>query len=162
MRLKVLDSNGVEQIIEAQSIVLADGSFLDGTGGVAHVAIKAQIQFTDYYAQIDGAAGAADNALIYESGDISMLNYIAVENRSAVAVDIFGTLDGTFNASQPAIAVELTDDVTTGGGKSITIPANKTGIVPIARGVKFNKIKVLQAAAGTISAGAVLITLSNV
>jgi len=38
MRLKVLDPNGQEQIIEAQSIVLGDGSFLGGANGAAHVA----------------------------------------------------------------------------------------------------------------------------
>lgn len=100
-----------------------------------------------------GAAGAADNDALYISGDVSAYSYHLIENRSGVAIDVHVTSDGTFNASQPAAAVLLTDDVTTGGGvKVVSIAANKSGIL---RG-KFKKIRIDQAAAGSISAGAVV------
>lgn len=102
-----------------------------------------------------GAAGAADNDVLHTLTDASMWNMYAVENRSAVAVDVQVTLDGTFNASQPSAAVELTDDVTAGGGiRSITIPSNKTGVL---RGIgKFKSVRTSQAAAGTIAVGTVV------
>lgn len=100
-----------------------------------------------------GLAGAADNAVIYTSVDVSGYNYHTIENRSGNSVDVQVTTDGTFNASQPSAAVLLTDDVTTGGGVLVlAIPTNKTGVL---RG-KFKNIQVSQVGAGTITAGTVV------
>lgn len=104
-----------------------------------------------------GAAGAADNALIYTSVDISGYGYHSIENRSAVAVDVWVTRDGTFNASQPAQQVILTDALTGDTVSVVSIPANKTGYF---RG-KQNNLKVLQNGAGTINAGEVVIFHGN-
>jgi len=98
-----------------------------------------------------GAAGAADNSVIYTSGDVSMYDYHIIENTSGETMDIFVSVDGT-NFTTAAAAVELIDDVTTGGGvKSITIPTTKTAIL---RG-KYKKIRVDQNGAGVPAAGEV-------
>ena len=112
------------------------------TDDALHVALQSYSFPAQWFVQVDGAVGTNDNDTIYESGDVSMYNYHVIENMSAGAgsCDVFISLDGT-NYTGSAAAVELIDDVTTGGGvKVITIPQNKTGIL---RG-KFNKIKVLQ------------------
>lgn len=127
----------------------------EGTGGAAHVRLTSSdvAHPSQRYLTWSGAVGAADNAVLYTSVDVSGYNYHAIENRSAVPVDVLITVDGTFNASQPSAAVLLTDDVTTGGGVlSITIPANKTGIL----NGKFMNIRVQQVGAGSITINTVV------
>ena len=97
------------------------------------------------------AAGAADNAVLYTSPDVSKYNYHIIENESGATVDVFVSVDGT-NYSTAAASVVLVDDVTTGGGIAVIEIANdKIGIL---RG-KFRKIRVIQKGAGTATAGGV-------
>lgn len=98
-----------------------------------------------------GDAGAADNDVLYTSGDVSNKNYHAIQNASAVAIDVHVTADGTFNASQAAQGVVLNNSLTGDDVTSLTIPANTTGYLL----KKVKGIRVDQAAAGTIAAGAV-------
>ena len=91
-------------------------------------------------------AGAAGNDVLYTSADISMYNYHVIENTDvSVPLAVYVSLDGTnFNATP--VAVELLDDVTTGGGiKAVSIETLKVGVL---KG-KFMKIKCLQVGAGT-------------
>ena len=91
-------------------------------------------------------AGAADNAVLYTSTDVSMYNYHAIENfaTSSAAMDVYVSLDGTnFNAT--AVSTRLMDDVTTGDGINvITIPVGKIGVFNF----KVAKIQILQDGAG--------------
>jgi hypothetical protein len=91
------------------------------------------------YLEFTGTAGAADNALIYTSGDVSAYNihYIFVSGTNSADVEV--SFDGTNYSS--AVSVLLADDVTTGGGiKAITIPTGKVGILE----GKFKNIRVRQ------------------
>lgn len=96
-----------------------------------------------WYLEFQGTAGSADNDVIYQSGDVSMYNHHAITVSGVDNADVYGAVDGT---NYVLVSVELTDDVTTGGGvKVVTIPPGKTGIV---RG-KYKKIRVLQDGATT-------------
>jgi hypothetical protein len=93
-------------------------------------------------------AGAADNAVLYTSTDISFFNYHIIENfaTSTAAIDVYVSLDGTnFNAT--AVGVQLADDVSAGGTNVITIPIGKIGILHKPAG-KVVKIQCLQDGAG--------------
>ena len=99
------------------------------------------------------AAGAADNAVLYTSPDVSKFNYHIFDNTSGETVDIWVSVDGT-NYAATAASVELIDDVTTGGGiKVIEIATTKTGIL---RG-KFRNVRVIQKGAGEPAAGEVIV-----
>ncbi len=124
MRLKVTDANGVIQTIEAESIVLGDGSFLGGINGAASVAVKSQPFTTDDYMQIDGTAQSVITNDIYLSGDVSTFDYHAIEAITADA-KVEKTLDGT-NWTQ--IALEIESDVVAGQPKSLTIADTEVGI----------------------------------
>lgn len=92
----------------------------------------------DVYLEWAGAAGAADNALIYTSGNVSRFNYHTIAVTGTNAADVEVTLDGT---TWHVASTLLADDVTTGGGIAvITIPTGKLGIL---RG-KFKQIRVRQ------------------
>ena len=81
----------------------------------------------DKYFEWAGTAGAADNALIYTSGDVSGFNYHTISVTGTDAADVEVTLDGT---TWNLVSTLLADDVTTGGGvKVITIPTTKLGIL---------------------------------
>lgn len=125
-----------------------------GTDGAAHNRLASSVYGNDpatWYLEWSGAAGTADNDVIYTSPDVSAYNYHIIENTSGETMDIFVSVDGT-NFTTAAASVELIDDVTTGGGvKSITIPTVKTAIL---KG-KFKKIRVDQNGAGTPAAGEV-------
>jgi hypothetical protein len=81
----------------------------------------------DQYSEWAGTAGAADNALIYTSGNVSEFNYHTISVTGTDAADVEVTVDGsTWNI----VSTLLADDVTTGGGvKVITIPTGKLGIL---------------------------------
>ena len=99
------------------------------------------------------AAGAADNAVLYTSPDVSKFNYHIIDNRSGESVDVWVSIDGT-NYSQTAASVRLIDDVTTGDGINvIDIATTKTGIL---RG-KFRNVRILQKGAGNPAAGEIVI-----
>jgi len=92
----------------------------------------------DSYLEWAGTAGAADNAVIYTSGDVSRFNYHTIAVTGTSPSDVEVTLDGT---TWHVVATVLADDVTTGGGIAvITIPTGKLGIL---RG-KFKQIRVLE------------------
>ena len=121
------------------------------TSGAAHVETQAGSVWTygnwPQYVTLaaDFTAGAADNAVLYTSGDVSTYNVHMIENLAASTnnMDVFGSLDGT-NFNVTPLAVELMDDVTTGGGvKVVAIAPGKIGIL---RG-KYKAIKVQQAGA---------------
>jgi hypothetical protein len=98
-------------------------------------------------------AGAADNAVLYTSPDVSKFNYHIIDNRSGETVDIWVSVDGT-NYAQTAASVRLIDDVTTGDGVNvIDIATTKTGIL---RG-KFRNVRVIQKGAGSPAAGEIVI-----
>ena len=98
-------------------------------------------------------AGAADNAVLYTSPDVSKFNYHIIDNRSGESVDIWVSVDGT-NYAQTAASVRLIDDVTTGDGVNvIDIATTKTGIL---RG-KFRNVRVIQKGAGSPAAGEIVI-----
>jgi hypothetical protein len=98
-------------------------------------------------------AGAADNAVLYTSPDVSKFNYHIIDNRSGESVDVWVSIDGT-NYSQTAASVRLIDDVTTGDGVNvIDIATTKTGIL---RG-KFRNVRILQKGAGNPAAGEIVI-----
>ena len=90
------------------------------------------------YFEWAGTAGAADNAIIYTSGDVSGFNYHTISVTGTDAADVEVSLDGsTWNI----VSTLLADDVTTGGGvKVITIPTAKLGILH----GQFKKIRVRQ------------------
>lgn len=92
----------------------------------------------DSYVEWAGTAGAADNALIYTSGNVSRFNYHTISVTGTDPADVEVTLDGsTWNI----VSTLLADDVTTGGGiKVITIPTGKLGILH----GKFKQIRVRQ------------------
>ena len=95
------------------------------------------------------SAGAADNAVLYTSPDVSKYNYHIIENASDETVDVWVSVDGT-NYAAVAASVLLINDVTTGGGINvIDLPTDTTGIL---RGM-FKKVRVLQKGAGTPAAG---------
>ena len=99
------------------------------------------------------AAGAADNAVLYTSPDVSKFNYHIIDNRSGESVDVWVSIDGT-NYSQTAASVRLIDDVTTGDGINvIDIATTKTGIL---RG-KFRNVRIIQKGAGNPAAGEIVI-----
>lgn len=89
-----------------------------------------------YYLEFTGAAGGADNAVIYTSGDVSMYNTHYVQ-ATAGTVDVDVTLDGTNWIAAVA-------------GRSLVATASTTHVVDAASGVcleikgKFKKIRVLQ------------------
>ena len=100
-------------------------------------------------------AGAADNAVLYTSPDVSKFNYHIFDNRSGETVDIWVSVDGT-NYAQTAASVRLIDDVTAGTSGPINvidIATTKTGIL---RG-KFRNIRVIQKGAGSPAAGEIVI-----
>jgi len=100
-----------------------------------------------WYLPWTGTNGAADNAVIYTSPDVSMYNYHTIKVSGTNSADVQVTLDGTNWTT--AVAVELADNVTTGGGvKVLSIPTGKVGVL---RG-KFRGIRVLQD--GTTNANA--------
>jgi len=106
---------------------------------------NANLSGGDYTNGAASAAGAADNAVLYTSLDVSKYNYHIIENESGATVDVFVSVDGT-NYSTAAASVVLVDDVTTGGGIAvIDIADNKIGVL---RG-KFRKVRVIQKGAGT-------------
>ena len=93
---------------------------------------------TDSYLEWAGTAGAADNAVIYTSPNVTRFNYHAISVTGTNDADIEATLDGT---TWQLVATTLQDDVTTGGGiKVITIA---TGSIGVLKG-KFKQIRVLQ------------------
>jgi len=92
----------------------------------------------DQYIEWAGTAGAADNALIYASGNVSRFNYHTIAVTGTNSADVEATIDGT---TWHVVATVLADDVTTGGGIAvITIP---TGKLCILKG-KFKQIRVRQ------------------
>jgi hypothetical protein len=112
---------------------------------------NANLSGGDYTNGGASAAGAADNAVLYTSLDVSKYNYHVIENESGATVDVFVSVDGT-NYSTAAASVVLVDDVTTGGGIAvIDIADNKIGIL---RG-KYRKVRVIQKGAGTAVAAGV-------
>ena len=97
--------------------------------------------------------GSADNVVLYTSVDVSKYNYHVFDNTSGETIDIYVSVDGT-NFSTLAAAVELINDVTTGGGlKHIDLATTETGIL---RG-KFAKVRVVQKGAGVPAAGEIKI-----
>ena len=101
------------------------------------------------YLEWTGAAGAADNAVIYTSGDVSMYNYHTIfNNDNDETVDVHVSVDGT-NFFGP-VAVQILDEVTD------VLPEIAVGIgkVGVLKG-KFKAIKVLQVTAGAIGVGLV-------
>ncbi len=99
---------------------------------------ETQSFFGGKYVEWAGTAGAADNTLIYTSGDVSAFNYHSISVTGTDAADVEVTLDGTtWNIASTLLA----DDVTTGGGVNvITIPTGKLGIL---KG-KFKGVRVRQ------------------
>jgi len=106
-----------------------------------HVIVQSITFPVSAWLDIVGVAGAADT-----SGNVQDKNYHVIENASSVAIDVFGSVDGS-NYPAAAIAVEIHDDVTS--TPSVTIPAGKIGII---RG-KYKAIEIRQAAAGSIANG---------
>lgn len=103
----------------------------------------------DYDNFTSADAGAADNDVLYTSGDVSKKNYHVIQNKDTVVVDVEASVDGT-----TFTLVHVSDTRAAFGDSHVaTIPGGEIGIL---RG-KFKKIRVLQAAAGTIEAGNVLI-----
>lgn len=99
------------------------------------------------------SAGAADNAVLYTSPDVSKFNYHIIDNRSGETVDVFVSVDGT-NYSTTAASLELINDVTAGGPtKNIDLATTETGIL---RG-KFRNIRIDQKGAGTPAAGEIVV-----
>ena len=94
---------------------------------------------SEKYLEFTGTAGAADNAVIYTSPDVSAYNYHTIAVTGTNAADVEVSLDGT-NWIGP-VAVRLHDDVTTGGG--IDVVSIPTGDFGILKG-KFKNIRVLQ------------------
>lgn len=94
-----------------------------------------------YKSSTETGGATADNTVVYQSDDVSIYNYHAIENTSTTdPVDVYVSLDGTNYATAAASAV-LQDDVTTGGGIAvITIPVGKVGVVS----GRYKKIKVLK------------------
>jgi len=92
----------------------------------------------DSYLEWAGTAGAADNAVIYTSGDISKFNHHTIAVTGTNSSDVEVTLDGT---TWHVASVKLIDDVTTGGGiQVITIPTGKLGVLT----GKFKQLRVKQ------------------
>jgi len=90
------------------------------------------------YIEWTGTAGAADNALIYTSTDISRYNFHTIAVTGTDAADVEVTVDGT---NWNLVSTYLADDVTTGGGvKVITIPTAKLAIL----NGQFKQIRVRQ------------------
>ena len=95
-------------------------------------------QAGDSYSAWAGTAGAADNAVIYTSGDISKFNYHTIAVTGTSPSDVEVTIDGT---TWHVASVTLIDNVTTGGGiQVITIPTGKMGYI---RG-KFKQLRVIE------------------
>lgn len=118
--------------------LVKDQTYTNGGAHVRTIASDVQDPAT-WYLEFIGTAGAADNAVIYQSGDVSMYNYHTIEVTGTDAADVFVSVDGT-NFVGP-VGVRLHDDLTTGGGIDvITIP---TGDIGILRG-KYKAIKVQQ------------------
>ena len=94
---------------------------------------------TKEYLEWVGVAGAADNAVVYTSPDVSGYNYHTIAATGTDAVDVEVSLDNTTWIGP--VSVRLGDDVTTGGGVDVvSIPTAKYGVL---RG-KFRSIRVLQ------------------
>jgi len=115
-----------------------------GTNGAAHVQSQAGSVWAygnypaTWYLPWTGTAGAADNAVIYTSPDVTTYNYHTFTVSGTNSADVYVSHDGV---TYDLMAVTLTDDVTTGGGvKVVTIPTGKTGFF---KG-KFKYIQVLQ------------------
>lgn len=92
----------------------------------------------DRYVEWAGTAGAAENALIYTSPNVSRFNYHTIAVTGTNSADVEATIDG---GVWHLVATLLADDVTTGGGVAvITIP---TGKLAVLKG-KFKQIRVRQ------------------
>ena len=104
----------------------------------------------DWSSNVTSDAGAAANAVLYTSVDVSKYNYHVIQNNDAVgSIDFEASVDGvTFKPIYVADQTGANSDALTA-----TLAPSKIGII---RG-KFKAIKVLQVAAGAISAGNVLI-----
>lgn len=96
-------------------------------------------------------AGAADDDVLYTSGDVSMYNYHAIQNNDTVNIDVHVSLDGTTFVGPHAVQTSAT---VSPGTTLVTVIA--AGTVGVLRG-KFNNIRVDQAAVGAVEAGNVLI-----
>jgi hypothetical protein len=111
------------------------------TDGAIHVREASSIYGNypaTWYLAWTGTAGAADNAVIYTSPDVSMYNYHTFTASGTSGCDVEVSHDGT---TWDVVAVTLTDDVTTGGGiKVITIPTGKSAFLP----GKWKYIRVLE------------------
>ena len=118
--------NGAQKVVTTDS----SGDVLSSTSGAAHSRLDGGFDSRGnypetWYLEWSGTAGAADNAVIYTSGDVSMYNYHTITVSGTSPSDVYVSVDGT---TYDLMAVHLTDDVTTGGGvKVVTIPTGKTG-----------------------------------
>ena len=118
--------------------VFQDGGF-DGRGNYPET----------WYLEWSGAAGAADNAVIYTSGDVSMYNYHTIfNNDNDENVDVHVSLDGT-NFFGP-VAINIIDEVTD-ALPEIAVAFGKVGVIE----GKYKAIKILQVTAGAIGVGLV-------
>ncbi len=161
MRLKVLDSNGVEQIIEAQSIVLADGSFLDGTGGAPYVVTQSG-SVNAYGAPghtlnpdfDDTAADTSDGTTVFESPvDLTGYNHIdlsTLEGAGADTVQIYIMHKGqTVYESTP---IQLIDRSVAVGNAAQSVDDIKTLGNYYVSGIKLTQFKVVQNGASITTA----------
>lgn len=101
-----------------------------GSNGNAHVAVKEDYRGlypNTYYLAFLGSAGTNDNDLVYTSPDVSAYNTHMFEC-TAGTIDLEVTMDGTNwqTTNPPAV---LLHDATAVGTYSLTIAANKIGIL---------------------------------
>ena len=140
---------------EIQSVDANGAAVSDSAGNPAVNTLQANVPAfpSQQYVSAVSVAGTADNDVLYTSADVSAYNYHVFDNRSGETIDIWVSVDGT-NFSQTAAAVDLINDVTTGGGlRHIDIATTETGIL---RG-KFKNVRVIQKGAGAPAAGEILI-----
>lgn len=92
------------------------------------------------YTDFAGVLTAADNAVVYTSGDVSHINQHIIEC-TAGTIDIEVSVDGA-NYNATPVAVYLADDVTVGGGitRVVSIAVGKIGILD----GKFRRIRIKQ------------------
>ena len=105
------------------------GARQDATSGASHQRLVASdVPFPQQqYLAWSGTAGAADNAVIYTSVDVSAYNFHTFTVSGTNSADVYVSHDGT---TYDVISVRLTDDVTTGGGVNvITIPTGKSAFL---------------------------------
>lgn len=132
----------------------AAGWVQTSTGGAGYTHIASGMDTrgnypSTWYLEWSGAAGAADNAEIYVSGDVSMYNYHTIfNNDNDENVDVHVSLDGT-NFFGP-VAVNILDEV----GDALPEIAIAFGKAGVLKG-KFKAIKILQVTAGAIGVGLV-------